>query len=235
MPLPGPRPKPRDQIRHRIPPAHEWTEVPDTPYLRGPGLPRSPARRPLAAPPEPDRLLGAPGRRLWDRAWTESYLRPDAEALLLLCELTDERVALRVRVLTDGDWRERQALRELDRQISSGLRALGLADANSAPTVWPPATRRWWKALSQMPHCVLWGEPEWQFALDTAQLVAAFHLGDLRLAQEIRTRERLMGTSPDARRALRIRYVDPSGNERDDEATASVTAMDTYRRMVTEE
>lgn len=235
MPVSGPRPKPRDQIRHRIRPAHDWTDVPDEPFAGAPALPRSPARRPLSETPEPDRLLGAPGRRVWDRAWAESYARPDVEALLLLCEQTDERVALRVRVLKDADWHERQALRALDGQIAAGLRALGLSEANRTPTAWPAATRRWWKALGQMPHCALWGDTEWQFALDTAVLVAAFHMGDLRLAQEIRTREKLMGTTPDARRALRVRYVDPAGEERDAEATASVTAMDTYRRMVSDD
>jgi hypothetical protein len=39
-------------------------------------------------------------------------------------------------------------------------------------------------------------------------MVAAFHQGDLRLATELRAREREMGTTLDARRDLRIRYVE---------------------------
>lgn len=35
MPVGGAKPKPRDQIRHRVPPVHDWTEVEDVPY-RGP-------------------------------------------------------------------------------------------------------------------------------------------------------------------------------------------------------
>lgn len=235
MPVRGPNPKPRNQIRHRVPPVHEWTDVLDEPFLGAPPLPRTPngRRRQPVEVPEPPRPLGAPGSQLWHRAWSERYVKPDIESLLVLCEEMDERVALRVRVLKDGDWHERQALRTLDAQITAGLRHLGLDDVNRHPTSWPTATKRWWKAVSQMPHCVNWSEPEWQFAFDTAQIVAAFHMGDLRLAGEIRGRERLLGTTPDARRGLRIRYVDAvSGDEVPPEASASITAMDDYRRMV---
>jgi hypothetical protein len=231
MPLSGRKPKPPDQIRGRNPRA-DWTDVPNTPFLDGPPLPRTPNRKPPVDPPPPSRPLGAPGQALWDRAWRDSQVTPDADSLLLLCEQLDERVSLRIRVLREGDWHEREALRKLDHQITVSLRLLRLDGANHRPMVWPAPTKRWWKALVAMPHCVLWDEPEWQFAADTAVLVAAFHAGDLRLASEIRTREKLMGTTADARRDLRIRYRDPdSGAELREADTASVTAMETYRKM----
>jgi hypothetical protein len=74
---------------------------------------------------------------------------------------------------------------------------------------WPAATRRWWKAVSTMPHCVLWTEADWSFALDTALIAALFHFGDPKQAAELRNRERILGTTVDFRRDLRIRYVPP--------------------------
>ena len=65
------------------------------------------------------------------------------------------------------------------------------------------ATQSWWRALSSMPHCVLWGPSDWAFAVDTARL----HDGFATYATEIRQREKVMGTTVDARRDLRIRYV----------------------------
>lgn len=74
---------------------------------------------------------------------------------------------------------------------------------------WSRSARRWWQAISTMPHCCLWEPADWQFAFDTALLAAAFYAGDVRLATELRQRERVMGTTVDARRDLRIRYVEP--------------------------
>lgn len=71
------------------------------------------------------------------------------------------------------------------------------------------ATRAWWEGISTMPHCVLWTPTDWQFALDTARIHAAFARGDMARAGELRVREKQMGTTLDARRDLRIRYVSP--------------------------
>jgi hypothetical protein len=71
------------------------------------------------------------------------------------------------------------------------------------------ATQQWWEAVSTMPHCILWTATDWQFALDTARLHAAFVCGEMARASEIRVREKLLGTTFDARRDLRIRYVNP--------------------------
>src|SRR5690606_38529589 len=74
----------------------------------------------------------------------------------------------------------------------------------------PNATKRWWEVVSSMPHCVLWDAGDWQFAMDTAPTHAAFSRGGMARAQELRVRERAMGTTMDSRRDLRIRYVDPA-------------------------
>lgn len=70
-------------------------------------------------------------------------------------------------------------------------------------------TRDWWDAVSCMPHCVLWGPSDWSFALDTALVHAQASVGVITAAGELRQREKIMGTTVDARRDLRIRYVDP--------------------------
>lgn len=72
---------------------------------------------------------------------------------------------------------------------------------------WPTATRVWWKSITQMPHCTLWSGADWQFALDSALVAAQFHRGDIKAATELRQREKVMGTTVDFRRDLRIRYV----------------------------
>ena len=75
----------------------------------------------------------------------------------------------------------------------------------------PAQTRRWWAVVSRMPHCVLWDEADWQFAIATALTHAAFvrSNGAPSYASELRRREVLLGLTWDARRDLRIRYVSP--------------------------
>jgi hypothetical protein len=104
-----------------------------------------------------------------------------------------------------------------------------LPRTNPGEATWPTHTKRWWQAVSTMPHCVLWSEEDWQFAFDTAYVHAAFAKGDLRVATELRNREKVMGTTVDFRRDLRIRYVEPKI-----EARAGVTAIDEYRRQIAE-
>lgn len=93
---------------------------------------------------------------------------------------------------------------------------------------WPARTKRKWGAWSTMPHCSLWGPAEWDFALDALELAAQFHEGNPRVATELRNRERVLGTTLDFRRDLRIRYVDPP---KEQEQPASVTSLDEYRDL----
>ena len=94
---------------------------------------------------------------------------------------------------------------------------------------WPPETKAWWKVVSRMPHCILWDDSDWQFAFDTARVAAAFHGGDVRAATELRQREKVMGTTVDARRDLRIRYV-PTGTS--GAQSAGVLAIDEYKKRI---
>src|SRR5690348_12813086 len=57
------------------------------------------------------------------------------------------------------------------------------------------ATVAWWERVTRLPHCALWNEGDWQFALDTARIHSAFARGKLTLAGELRIRERMMGTT----------------------------------------
>jgi hypothetical protein len=95
---------------------------------------------------------------------------------------------------------------------------------------WPTATQRWWRSASRMPHCVLWDEQDWLFAVDTARLHAEFWMGNVRVATELRNREKVLGTTMDFRRDLRIRYVDPPEGE-DAAPAAPVTKLDDYRDL----
>ncbi len=95
---------------------------------------------------------------------------------------------------------------------------------------WPKRTQEWWAVISSMPHCVLWDESDWQFALDTAIVAAAFHGGDLRQADVLLRREKVLGTTMDFRRDLRIRYVEPAI-----EAPAGVSVMDDFRQRLRNE
>lgn len=78
--------------------------------------------------------------------------------------------------------------------------------ANGQP--WMKRTKDKWETWRSMPHCVLWGPAEWDFALDAIELAALVHGGEPKYATELRNRERVLGTTMDFRRDLRIRYVE---------------------------
>lgn len=88
-------------------------------------------------------------------------------------------------------------------------------------------TRTWWDAVTTMPHCVLWTASDWQFALTTAFVADAAFCGGVGANTELRNREKVMGTTADYRRDLRIRYVDSFVAE----APAEVTRLDDYRSL----
>lgn len=100
---------------------------------------------------------------------------------------------------------------------------------------WPNLTRKWWKAISTMPHCVDWTDSDWQFAFGAALLAAEFHLGNPRTESALRARERVMGTTADYRRNLRIRYVDPNPPADEDlDDGGGVVNLDAWRRALEE-
>jgi hypothetical protein len=80
--------------------------------------------------PEPPRELGDAGLELWNRTWLSGFtwlsVNTDIHLLAMTCEQLDERVGLRELVLSSPDsWRERAALRELEKAIRSNLSLLG--------------------------------------------------------------------------------------------------------------
>lgn len=93
----------------------------------------------------------------------------------------------------------------------------------------PAATRRWWATVSAMPHCSLWSKSDWQFAQDTAFIAGIFHMqGSNAYATELRNREKVLGTTADYRRDLRIRYVEAKP---DNEEAADVVTLNDYRDL----
>lgn len=90
---------------------------------------------PTTERPEPPRPLATAGSALWERAWDHGkawMAATDVELLLLTCEQLDERQALRLTVLREGDWRERAALRALDKAVQDGLSMLGFTPTDRA-------------------------------------------------------------------------------------------------------
>ena len=101
---------------------------------------------------------------------------------------------------------------------------------------WSEATIAWWNAIRQLPHTVLWADSDWIFAFDTARLKERFYYGDMSAAitMEMRRREDLMGTTVEARRKLRIRYI--SVHVSDDEIHEVFQEdVDSRRRRLLEE
>ena len=86
--------------------------------------------------PEPVRPLGQAGLAFWNRVWAVGFAwispHTDVELLQMVCEQIDERQSLRVRVLRDGDWRDRTALRALDAQVLDCLSLLGFTPVDRA-------------------------------------------------------------------------------------------------------
>lgn len=149
----------RNQVRHRVPPRHDWTEVVDVPYTDRP---------PVALP-----------------------------------------TSMRSRIGDEGEVFE-------------------------IPT--HKMTKAWWRRIKAMPHCVLWRESDWQFALETAVVADALFYGITGAATELRQREKILGTTIDSRRDLRIRYIEPKAEEEEqqgqaDGAGATVAHLDDYRDL----
>lgn len=77
------------------------------------------------------------GEQLWELVWQAggAWLRRDAdiELVMLVCEQTDERTILRNKLFSGQmDWRERAALRHLEKQITMNLSSLGFSPVDRA-------------------------------------------------------------------------------------------------------
>ena len=93
---------------------------------------------------------------------------------------------------------------------------------------WNAGAKRWWAAISKMPHTVLWDEEDWEFAEETLKLHQDFWAGKSTLAAELRLRRQRMGATWDARRDLRIRYVQALPGEE----AQGITALDDYKSRI---
>jgi len=71
------------------------------------------------------------GLEFWALAWNAGWLNPisDQTLALIVAEQITERELLREQVLAEGNPRDRSGLRELERQIVSGLGQLGFSPA----------------------------------------------------------------------------------------------------------
>lgn len=100
-------------------------------------------------------------------------------------------------------------------------------------------TVSWWKTLCKMPHCSLWTPTDWQFALMSAIVADDAFRGTAGAMAELRQREKILGTTMDARRDLRIRYVDdatpaPAAAGRGKAGAGSVTDLASRRGRLTD-
>jgi len=91
----------------------------------------------------------------------------------------------------------------------------------------------WWEAVRRMPHCRLWTETDWRFAIETARLVEEFWRGELGRAAELRLRSAKLGLTHEDRLKLRIRYVEPVDESAASAADpAAVTRLDERRKRL---
>lgn len=117
-----------------------------------------------------------------------------------------------------GDWVE-----VYDRPFLDGRsRECPVGDEAHALTV------RWWETIREMPHAALWTPSDWLFAEDTATLKDRFYKGELSdtATTEMRRREDQMGTTVEARRKNRLRYVEPRAEAGASPAPAAATGTD---------
>jgi hypothetical protein len=98
---------------------------------------------------------------------------------------------------------------------------------------WHRETVAWWDAVRRMPHCRLWAEGDWRFAIETAVLVEEFWRGELKVAAELRLRSAKLGLTHEDRLKLRIRYTTPDTDNAVTEPPAAVARLDARRRRLT--
>ena len=81
--------------------------------------------------PEPSRPLSKYGLELWERIWSAGSVwlnaETDFELFQITCEMVDEYINLRTRVIRDNRLDERKALRVLEKNITANLSLLGFS------------------------------------------------------------------------------------------------------------
>ncbi len=100
---------------------------------------------------------------------------------------------------------------------------------SSQEFVWPEATVLWWRMLDAHPLVGEFTDLDWSYLLDTARLHAAFWLGKIDLASELRLREAKYGFTPDDRLKLRWQVATTASAEVDArEKVSRVSSRDRY-------
>lgn len=146
---------------------------------------------------------------------------------------------------TNADVIEWQDFDEVPNLKALNLPPRSIAEGPDAPVGaldrWPDATQRWWRAVSRLPHTVSWDAAMWETAFSVAELHARFVEGwKGHGGAEWRIARKILGTTPDDRRDLRIRYV-PRGTMKGREqeqrrktasgSGATVSRLDEYRDL----
>lgn len=112
-------------------------------------------------------------------------------------------------------------------------------NAPKIPRDWPRATQVWFNIIRKLPHTAIWGKDDWLFLFDSALVHIEFNRRpwDTKQAVELRRRTALMGVGFDARRNLKIRYIDVDTKaivEDDDygEDEDNVINLDDFKRSI---
>lgn len=115
-------------------------------------------------------------------------------------------------------------------RAAGGISVMTAGAENS--TDWPKATREWWQDISRMPHAALWGDAEWRFAMDCAEVHARTMEGWRGYAgSQMLSIAKQLGQTADYRRDLRIRYVEPKNAPVVGDVPADVARLDDYRGL----
>jgi len=96
--------------------------------------------------------------------------------------------------------------------------------------VWPEPTVEWWRMLDAHPLAGEFSELDWSYLLDTARIHAAFWMGKIDLASELRLREAKYGFTPEDRLRLRWQVASAAGAEADavTKTARAVSARERY-------
>lgn len=95
---------------------------------------------------------------------------------------------------------------------------------------WPEQTVTWWRMLDFHPLVGEFTDLDWSYLLDTARLHAAFWMGKIDLASELRLREAKYGFTPDDRLKLRWQVATTASAEVDarEKVERHVSSRDRY-------
>lgn len=127
------------------------------------------AKKPRKQNAEPLRFLAQTGADFWNSVDTSQFNRAELEALQVLCEQIDERVALRLAVLRTGQPADRTALRTLDQQIGEAINRYITSTTHSGTESNRQALEKTLKTMKDLGHIE---------NIDSARIAALRNLAD---------------------------------------------------------